>query len=100
MPDWVLGLLVQIPLVGAVAYGFLSRRIRTDGEFTDLEARHSAEVTRLVEQRREEREGRIAAERRVADLTERWERALDTLGRIERELIRAAGHRGRPPDAP
>ena len=39
--------------------------------------------------RREERDGRIAAERRVSELTERWDRALGIMANIERELIRA-----------
>lgn len=94
MPDWLGALLAQIPLVGAVAYGFLSRRIRAEGELTDLEKRHRRELDYLEDRRREEREGRIAAERRVSELTERWDRALDLLAGIEKELIRGIGRSG------
>lgn len=61
---------------------------------------HQAEIERLVQSQKadlayiearrvEEREGRIKAEGRVTDLTERWDRALGIMGNIERELIRA-----------
>ena len=61
---------------------------------------HKAEIARLIEsqesdlayveaRRVEEREGRIAAERRVSELTERWDRALGIMASVEREMIRA-----------
>lgn len=109
MPDWLLALVVNIPLASAVAYGFISRKVRSEGEFLDQqkaflaeqtrrEDQHTREIAYLDARRTEEREGRLAAERRVTALTERWDRALDTLAGIERELIRGAGRSG--PDAP
>ena len=61
---------------------------------------HKAEIARLIEsqasdlayieaRRMEERDGRIAAERRVSELTERWDRALQIMANVEREMIRA-----------
>ena len=101
-PEVIAGIALQIPLVGVVAWGFISRKLRTDGEAKDVDAahranvkelteRHRREVDYLEERRREEREGRIAAERRVSELTERWDRALDLLAGVEKELIRGAG---------
>lgn len=98
MPEWLPGLIVQIPLVAAVAYGFLSRNLRTEGEIIDLEARHQRESDYLEARRAEERDGRVAAERRVSELTERWDRALDLLAGIERELIRGGSDRAAPRD--
>lgn len=110
MPDWLPFVAANIPLATAVTYGFLSRKVRTEGEFLDLQASYAAELKRREEQhqrevaylearRAEERDGRIAAERRVSSLIERVTQSNDTLGRIERELIRAAGSRGGPADA-
>lgn len=91
VPDWAGAVILQIPLVAAVAYGFLSRKLRASGEVDDLQARHIREIDYLEARRAEERDGRIAAERRVSELTERWDRALDLLAGIEKELIRGAG---------
>jgi hypothetical protein len=56
----------------------------------DEERADDAERLAYIEARRvEEREGRIAAEKRVSELTERWDRALALMGNIEREIIRA-----------
>ncbi len=100
-PEVLTGLVLQIPLVAVVAWGFLSRKLRTEGEakdidrhhratVDDLQARHRRENDYLEARRMEERDGRVAAERRVSELTERWDRALDLLAGIERELIRGA----------
>lgn len=65
----------------------------------ELKARQTLQLEYVEARRAEEREGRIAAERRVSDLTERWDRALSLLGGIEKELIRAGrddGRRDRP----
>lgn len=58
-------------------------------DLQELKDRHIREITYVDARRTEEREGRIAAERRVSELTERWDRALNLLAGIEKELIRA-----------
>lgn len=106
-PEIIAGLILQLPIVAVITYAFVSGKVRRSGEVTDLEARHEHEVEQLqarhtreldyLEARRsEEREGRIAAERRVSELTERWDRAIDLLSGVEKELIRS----GRRDDAP
>lgn len=91
--------------MAAVAYGFISRKLRTEGEakdvdkihareISDLQERHTRELAYLEARRAEERDGRIAAERRVTTLTERWDRALDLLAGIEKELIRGVSRDG------
>lgn len=49
MPPELLGALVlQLPLVAVVAYGFLSRRVRSAGEIQDVEKAYAAERERLL----------------------------------------------------
>lgn len=104
-PEIIAGVILQFPIVSIITYAFLSGKIRRSGEVTDLEKRHDHDVDELTKRhareldylearRTEEREGRIAAERRVSELSERWDRALDLLAGIEKELIRSAGRLG------
>ena len=48
MPEWLGPLLAQTPLVAVVAYGFLSRKVRSSGEIEDLKKAADAERERLL----------------------------------------------------
>lgn len=89
--------MTEIGLIGWLIlsiWALTTRRVITR-ETYDEERADDAQRLAYVEARRiEEREGRIAAEKRVSELTERWDRALGIMGNIERELIRAVS-RGR-----
>ena len=99
VPSWV-PLLKDIGLTGWLIlsiWALLFRKVITRQTYDEQRADDTRELTErltYVEARRqEEREGRIAAEKRVSELTERWERALTLLGSIERELIRGGWDR-------
>lgn len=67
MPPELLGALVlQLPLVAVVAYGFLSRKVRAAGEIEDVKAATAAERERLL----------TAANQEQARLLEQHEREL------------------------
>lgn len=73
--------------IGVAAIWFLHRDHQA--EIARLQQNHAEELRYIEARRAEERAGRISAERRVNELTERWDRALQIMGNIERELIRA-----------
>ena len=95
IPSWVEAA-KDISLVGWLIisiYMLTTRKWVTQATYDEKRADDTRELTErvaYVEARRiEERDGRIAAERRVSELTERWDRALGIMANIERELIRA-----------
>jgi hypothetical protein len=98
LPSWIETAL-DIGLTGwlvVCVWALVTGRVPTKGQ---IEQERKAQTERLayVEARRlEERDGRIAAEKRVADLTERWDRSLTFLSGIEKELIRASRSSRRP----
>lgn len=79
MPDWLLSLATQIPLVAAVAYGFLSRRARTAGEVEDWQ--------KLYHQ---ERADRIAANDRLATAIGEIQEVVRGVEELTKEVIRSA----------
>lgn len=99
--DWV-GALTDISLIGWLILSILALLLgwvvtkKAHESAVENATRELRERLEYVEARRkEEREGRIAAERRITELTERWDRALAIMGNIERELIRGLAPRGR-----
>lgn len=99
VPSWVPAL-TDLGLIGWLVlsvWALLTRRVITRQTYDEQRAddtRELKERLEYVEARRvEEREGRIAAERRVRDLVERMERSLTVLASIERELIRGGRDR-------
>ena len=96
IPEWV-SIVTDLGLTGWLIlsiWALLTRRVITRQTY-DEERDDDAKRLAYVEARRvEERDGRIAAEKRVSELTERWDRALALMASIERELIRAVA-RGR-----
>lgn len=93
VPGWAKAV-TDIGLVGWLAlsiWALITGRV-ISRDTAEKERRDDAERLAYVEARRvEERDGRVKAEQRVTALTERWDRALQTLGSIERELIRVVG---------
>lgn len=95
VPAWVPAL-ADIGLIGWLIlsiWALLTRRVITRQTYDEERADEAKQRAYVEDRRVEEREGRIAAEKRVSDLTERWERALTLLGNIERELIRGSRDR-------
>lgn len=101
--DWtdIAGPITDLGVTGALIFALwliLVRRIITKGAHDEviasLEREHATAVEQLKaqlqyveERRREERQGRLDAEARVKDFTERWDHSLQLLGTIERELL-------------
>jgi hypothetical protein len=65
----------------------------TRGTYDEERADDRDRMAYVEARRQEEREGRIKAEERVQQLTQRWDRALELLTAIERETIRLAERR-------
>lgn len=100
VPPWVEAV-TELGLVGWLVlsiWALVTRRVITRQTYDELRSDDTRELTErlaYVEARRlEEREGRIKAERRVSEVTDRLDRALVLMGSIERELIRTVS-RGR-----
>jgi len=80
MPDWVPpALVLQLPLVGVVAYAFVSRRVRSSGEVEDWQ--------KLYQQ---ERADRIAAELRLAAATGEIKDVVAGVAELTKEVVRHA----------
>lgn len=77
MPEWLPGLIAQIPLVAAVAWGFLSRKLRTDGEVREAQAREAIE-----------RADRKEAERHLQESTQLMRDVLAEVQELTKEVIR------------
>ena len=93
IPDWVRPLL-ELGLSGWLLvsiWALVTRRVVTRLTYDEDRSDWERQLSYVEARRLEEREGRIAAEKRVTALTERWDRALVLLGNIEKELIRSAG---------
>ena len=48
-PELMAALVLQLPLVAAVTYGFLSRKVRSEGEIEDVKVAAAEERKRLLE---------------------------------------------------
>lgn len=48
-PELLTAVVLQLPLVAVVAYGFLSRKVRSSGEIEDVKAAEKAERERVLE---------------------------------------------------
>ena len=67
-PEVLLAVVMQMPLVAVVAYGFLSRKVRSSGEIEDLKAAEKAERERvLVAAEKEQQRLLIQHERELRD---------------------------------
>jgi hypothetical protein len=77
VPEWLPALIAQIPLVSAVAYGFMSRRLRTAGEVDEWRQRWI-----------EERADRKEAERHLAETTTALRAVLEAVNDLAKEVIR------------
>lgn len=91
IPGWV-GNLTDIGLLGWLTlsiWALATRRVITRATYDEERSDDEKRLAYVEARRVEERNGRIAAEKRVTELTERWDRALAIMANIERELIRA-----------
>lgn len=80
MPDWVPpALVLQLPLVAVVAYGFISGQVRRAGEVVDWQ--------KLYHQ---ERADRLAAEARVAIATAEIKEVIAGVAELTKEVVRHA----------
>lgn len=88
MPEWVAGLIVQIPLVSAVVWGFLTRKVRSEGELQDLARAAAEERSRLIEQHARELRDKEAAAVAWKQLYERADEERRANGRELGEQLR------------
>ena len=99
MPEWGTALALQIPLVAAVTYAFLSGAIHTRAELDRREKEHEAELARrssTLEARAQdwrdlyekEREDRIDAAQRLAAATDTIRAVIEKVDDLTREVIR------------
>jgi len=79
MPEWAVPVLSQLPLVAVVAYGFLTRRVRSAGEVADWQALY-----------RQERSDRLAAEARLAAATSEIKEVVAGVQELTKEVVRNA----------
>lgn len=87
-PEVVAGLATQIPLVAVVAYGFLSRRVRSAGEIEDVRATAAAERERMTAQHERELRDKEAAAVAWKQLYERSDEERRANGRELAEQLR------------
>ena len=60
MPEWLTSLIAQAPLVGAVLYAFISRKVRSAGEIEDLKKAADDERERLLTAANQEQQRLLA----------------------------------------
>lgn len=95
LPPWI-RLATEVGLIGWLGlsiWALLKRWVITRETYLEERADEAERLAYVEARRVEERAGRIAAEKRVSDLTERWERGLTLLANIEKELIRGGRDR-------
>lgn len=99
MPDWLVGVVLQIPLVAAVTYAFLRGLVHSHAELERREAEHQAELVRRsttlaaqIEDWRslynQERADRIAADARLAAAVSEIKDAAARVDELTKEVIR------------
>lgn len=79
MPDWLPPLIAQLPLVAAVAYGFITGRVRRASEVEDWQKLYT-----------QERLDRAAAEQRLATVTSEITQIVAGVQELTKEVIRNA----------
>ena len=97
MPDWVVGLILQIPLAAAVTWAFVRGLIHSDPELrqmrNDYEARLLARDQRANDFRtmyEQERQDRILSNERLSEATNSIRDIVASVEDLTREVIRAS----------
>ncbi len=88
MPDWAMGVVLQIPLVSAVAWAFVSGKIHTDAELKRREAENAQALAEWKTLFERERSDRNEAAKRLAEGTEAIRDVMDKVESLTREVIR------------
>lgn len=105
MPDWLVGVVMQIPLVAAVTYAFLRGLVHSHAELERREAEHQAELNRRTDTLSnqindwrtlysQERADRIAADTRLAAAVAEIKDAASRVEELTKEVIRHGPRNG------
>lgn len=84
----IIDTLGTLGLAALVIYAFLARLVVPRSDVTELEAEHARQLAYVEERRREEREGRVAAEKRVSAFVTSFDEVLAVMRGIKEEVIR------------
>jgi hypothetical protein len=101
MPEWVVPILFQIPLVAVVAWAFVTGAVHSDNELKRRESDHDAEMKRRVGSFQEqiadwrtlyqqERVDRLAADARLVIAVAEIKDATDRVEDLTKEVIRVS----------
>lgn len=99
VPDWVVGLVVQLPLVSAVTWAFLTGKVHSDAELRRVQDDHQAELkrrtdtlgTQVADWKRlyeQERADRVEANQRLSTAAETIRQVMNNVEDLTREMIR------------